>query len=105
MTLYATFIFTNGSSKRVEVIADLQIFNSNQSNQNLERLYIRGVVRLFGCTPCLGQEQTRLRPDQTSFCNVLDLTSTMVDLPDTMVDLPNTMVDLANTMVDLSTPW
>ena len=83
-------------------IADLQISNSNQSNQNLERLYIRGVVRSsFGCTPCLGQEQTRLRPDQTSFCNVLDLTGTMVYLPDTMVDLPNTMVDLPNTMVDL----
>ena len=35
--------------------ADLQISNSNQSNQNLERLYIWGVVCLFvclvGCTP------------------------------------------------------
>ena len=28
-------------------IADLQISNSIQSNQNLERLYLRGVVRLF----------------------------------------------------------
>ena len=47
------------------LIANQQISNSNQSNQNLERLYIRGVVR----TACLGQEQTRLRP-----CNVLDWT-------------------------------
>ena len=28
------------------IIANLQISNSNQSNQNLERLYIRGVVCL-----------------------------------------------------------
>ena len=39
---------------------------------------IRGVGRFGGCTPCLGQEQTCLRPYQTSFCNVLDLTVTMV---------------------------
>ena len=82
-------------------IADLQISNSNQSNQNLERLYIRGVVCSGVCTPCLGQEQTRLRPCNVLDWTELDLTGTMVDLPDTMVDLPNTMVDLPNTMVDL----
>ena len=60
----------------------------------------------FGTLGFSRQEQTRLRPDQTSFCNVLDwtgldLTGTMVDLPDTMVDLPDTMVDLPDTMVYL----
>ena len=56
---------------------------------------------LFGCMPCLGQEQTCLRPCNVLDWTELDLTGTMVDLPDTMVDLPNTMVDLPNTMVDL----
>ena len=81
--------------------ADLQTYNSNQSNLNLERLYIRGVGCLGVRTPCLGQEQTRLRPYNVLDWTELDLTGTMVDLPDTMVDLPNTMVDLPNTMVDL----
>ena len=62
--------------------------------------WLAGCV-LFGMLRFAKQEQTRLRLDQTSFCNELDWTA--LDLTGTMVDLHRTMVDLPNTMVDIPT--